>query len=95
MVYIPSFPFFLITLIDLCSFLSSCNKMVILCVIDYAGLSNDPKDVKTFLKINPNIKEIVIDHGDSIEVLDRYALLHKDIISKFKSRIGPIKRSSI
>ncbi|KAI7851028.1 hypothetical protein BDC45DRAFT_538670 [Circinella umbellata] len=79
---------------DLCSFLSSCNKMVSLCIIDYAGLSNDPKDVKTFLKINPNIKEIVIDHGDSIEVLDPYALLHKDSASKFKCPIGPIKRSS-
>ncbi|CAO3597906.1 unnamed protein product [Absidia cylindrospora] len=63
-------------------------------VISYAGLLNDPRDARLFLKLTKNIKEIAVDHGDIIEVLDRYSVFHNPkIIKRFKSRIGCVKRS--
>lgn len=35
---------------DLFAYLSTCTKKVRLCIMDYAGLSNDPNDVERFLK---------------------------------------------
>ncbi|KAF7721277.1 hypothetical protein EC973_004970, partial [Apophysomyces ossiformis] len=74
---------------DLFAFLSTCTKKVRICVIDYAGLSNDLDNILEMLKLYKNVKEIVVDHSSSIEVLDRYSLLHdRKKIQLFKSRRG-------
>jgi hypothetical protein len=41
------------------------------------------------------IKEVVVDHSSSMEILDRWSLLNnRTVISKFNCRIGCVKRSN-
>ncbi|KAI8997778.1 hypothetical protein BDB01DRAFT_831312 [Pilobolus umbonatus] len=76
------------------SFISGCTANVRLCIIDYAGLSNDPEDVRKTISLYRSIKEVVVIHKSSIEVITRHELLHrKGFIDKFKSRQGPVHRS--
>ncbi|KAI8971515.1 hypothetical protein BDF20DRAFT_995543 [Mycotypha africana] len=76
-------------------FIGHSMKKVRLCVISYAGLSNNPGDVIKLLKSCKMIKSIIVDHGSHIESLSRYSLLHGDKkkIELFKSRTGFVKRS--
>lgn len=78
---------------DLTNRIHYSEKYVRLAIIDYAGLSTSPSDVQKFLEIYPNIKELVIDHGKSIEVFTRHQLLEKNYVEKFNCRSGPVKRS--
>ncbi|ORY90423.1 hypothetical protein BCR43DRAFT_112067 [Syncephalastrum racemosum] len=80
---------------DMSKFISAATKHVRLYVIDYASLTNDPKDLRTTLGIYKQIKEVAIDHGHEIEVLDRHALLHQNKVNKFKCRTKCIPRCSI
>ncbi|KAG0928826.1 hypothetical protein G6F57_013104 [Rhizopus arrhizus] len=77
-------------------FIRHSIKKIRLCVISYAGLSNNPRDVAIFLKRCKMIKSIVVDHNSHIESLSRYSLLHEDKnkIELFKSRSGCVKRST-
>ncbi|KAI8061808.1 uncharacterized protein B0P05DRAFT_599464 [Gilbertella persicaria] len=77
-------------------FIGHSIKKIRLCVISYAGLSNNPGDIATFLKSCKMIKSIVVDHDSHIESLSRYSLLHgnKNKIELFKSRSGCVKRST-
>ncbi|KAG1443100.1 hypothetical protein G6F56_010797 [Rhizopus delemar] len=64
-----------------------------LVIIDYAGLSTSPNDIRLFLKQCSNIKEVVVDHGSSFEILSRFDLLKNNDLEKFKCRHANIKRS--
>ncbi|KAG0738154.1 hypothetical protein G6F16_012388 [Rhizopus arrhizus] len=77
-------------------FIGHSIKKIWLCVISYAGLSNNPRDVAIFLKSCKMIKSIVVDHDSHIESLSRYSLLHgdKNKIELFRSRSGCVKRST-
>ncbi|KAG1501489.1 hypothetical protein G6F47_000764 [Rhizopus delemar] len=77
-------------------FIGHSIKKIRLCVISYAGLSNNPSDVALLLKSCKMIKSIVVDHDSHIELLSRYSLLHGDKkkIELFKSRSGCVKRST-
>ncbi|CAO3651409.1 unnamed protein product [Cunninghamella echinulata] len=69
-------------------------KKVRLVIIDYAGLSTNPDDIRDFIKKYKNIKELVVDCGDKINVINRYDLLHCPTVAKnFRCRKGSIKRS--
>ncbi|ORZ11613.1 hypothetical protein BCR42DRAFT_395274 [Absidia repens] len=73
---------------DMFSYISTCPKNIRLCVISYAGLTNEPEDVKK------SPQEVVVDVDGNIEVLSRHALLHdQEIRNKFKSRHGFCHRS--
>ncbi|KAG0173708.1 hypothetical protein DFQ28_008301 [Apophysomyces sp. BC1034] len=54
---------------DMFQYISICTKKVRLCVIDYEGLTNDPVDLKNTLSLYKSIKEIAIDHGNTIDLL--------------------------
>ncbi|KAI8391140.1 uncharacterized protein BYT42DRAFT_526494 [Radiomyces spectabilis] len=77
-------------------FIGPSIKKIRLCVISYAGLSNNPGDVVLFLKSCKMVKAIVVDHDSHIEVLHRYSLLHgnQKKIQVFRSRSGCVKRST-
>jgi hypothetical protein len=65
-------------------------KQVRITVIDCAGLSTSPKDIRKFVDAYPNIKDIAIDHGKSIEILSRYQLLQRNNVEKFNCRSAPV-----
>lgn len=79
---------------DLTRRLHHTQKKIRLAIIDYAGLSTSPVEISNFLKSFPNIKEIAVDHGRSIEILTRHQLLKEGKAEKFDCRTGPIRRSS-
>ncbi|KAG1145663.1 hypothetical protein G6F36_015118 [Rhizopus arrhizus] len=45
-----------------------------LVIIDYAGRSTSPNDIRIFLEQCSNIKEVVVDHGSPFEILSRFDL---------------------
>ncbi|KAK4509789.1 uncharacterized protein ATC70_007092 [Mucor velutinosus] len=70
-------------------------KPIRLAVIDFAGLSTEPNDIRAFVKKFTQIEEIVIDHGLTFTVLSRHDLLtNQAIINKFDCRTGCVKRSA-
>ncbi|KAI9023650.1 hypothetical protein CLU79DRAFT_700729, partial [Phycomyces nitens] len=75
---------------DLVARVHFSQKPFRLVVIDYAGLSTSPNDIRVFLE---NIKEVVVDHGSSFEILSRFDLLKNNDIEKFKCRYANVKRS--
>ncbi|ORX52287.1 hypothetical protein DM01DRAFT_1059365 [Hesseltinella vesiculosa] len=83
---------------DMKNFRAMLNKKfkpVRLVVIDYAGLSTEPNDVRGFFRQYPQIKELVIDHGLTFEVIDRGDLLdNDDVLSRFDCRTSPKHRSA-
>jgi hypothetical protein len=68
-------------------------KHIRLTIIDYAGLSTSPNDIRKFLGTYSNIKEIAIDHGKSIEILTQHQLLERNNIEKFNCRPSIVQRS--
>lgn len=86
---------FLFSIKDMISYVTFATKKIRLVVIDYAGLSTNPEDIRLFLKVAKKVKEISIDHGHTIETLSRYDMLHgHEIINKFRCRKAPVRRSS-
>ncbi|SAM02254.1 hypothetical protein [Absidia glauca] len=81
---------------DMIDFVGHSLKKVRLCVISYAGLSNDSDDVSKLLKCCKMIKTIVVDHDSHLESLDRHVLLHgdKNRIKVFQSRAGCVRRAT-
>ncbi|KAI8988607.1 hypothetical protein BDF20DRAFT_999000 [Mycotypha africana] len=80
---------------DLIMFAKSTNFSVRLVVLDYAGLSTDPMDVRKFVKELKSIKELVVYHGHKFESIPRQNVLRGNIINKFDCRPGCVKRSMI
>ncbi|KAG2210434.1 hypothetical protein INT45_009088 [Circinella minor] len=78
---------------DLTKRIHYTQKNIRLAIIDYAGLSTSPNDVRNFFKTYPNIKEIAIDHGKSIEILTQYQILESSDAEKFNCRSSLVKRS--
>ncbi|KAF1801810.1 hypothetical protein V8B55DRAFT_1038425 [Mucor lusitanicus] len=66
------------TIADLTKRIHYTQKRLRLAIIDYAGLSTSPDGIRRFLKTYPNIKEIAIDHGKSIETLTQHQLLERN-----------------
>ncbi|KAG1047481.1 hypothetical protein G6F43_010075 [Rhizopus delemar] len=64
-----------------------------LVIIDYAGRSTSPNDIRIFLEQCSNIKEVVVDHGSPFEILSRFDLLKNNDLEKFKCRHANVKRS--
>ncbi|ORE01274.1 hypothetical protein BCV72DRAFT_236725 [Rhizopus microsporus var. microsporus] len=78
---------------DLTKRIHYTQKHIRLAIIDYAGLSTSPSDIRKFLDTYPNIKEIAIDHGKSIEILAQHQLLERNDAEKFNCRPSPVQRS--
>ncbi|KAI9468525.1 MAG: hypothetical protein EXX96DRAFT_629990 [Benjaminiella poitrasii] len=78
---------------DLVARVHFSQKPFRLVIIDYAGLSTSPNDIRIFLEQCSNIKEVVVDHGSSFEILSRFDLLKNNDLEKFKCRHANVKRS--
>ncbi|ORZ08147.1 hypothetical protein BCR42DRAFT_442323 [Absidia repens] len=76
-------------------FITRSTKPIRLCIITFAGLSNDPRNIEVFLRACKMIKAIVVEQGVASKVLRRHSLLHGDKIGlkHFKSRTGCLQRS--
>ncbi|KAI7896756.1 uncharacterized protein EV154DRAFT_173063 [Mucor mucedo] len=71
---------------DLLLYLSSETRLVRLVSIDYAGLSTNLGDLRSFVSDYKCIKEIVIDKGHRVEVFPRKQLLKDDEVLLFHCR---------
>ncbi|KAI7896751.1 uncharacterized protein EV154DRAFT_547026 [Mucor mucedo] len=79
---------------DLLLYLSSETRLVRLVSIDYAGLSTNLGDLRSFVSDHKCIKEIVIDKGHHVEVFPRKQLLKDDeTLLVFRCRNKPVNRS--
>ncbi|KAL0082272.1 hypothetical protein F4703DRAFT_1126337 [Phycomyces blakesleeanus] len=80
---------------DLCTILDRKFKPVRLVIIDYAGLSTEPNNVRDFFSRYTQVKGLVIDHGLTFEILKREDLLeNEDILSRFDCRSNYKHRST-
>ncbi|KAG1457236.1 hypothetical protein G6F56_006656 [Rhizopus delemar] len=81
---------------DMLVYISSMEKVCIV-VIDFAGLTTNCEDLKTFLKNNPNIKKIIVDklaHCNASHVYDLKELLNDSVkIKAFDCRKKALQRS--
>ncbi|KAG0180969.1 hypothetical protein DFQ29_009719 [Apophysomyces sp. BC1021] len=82
---------------DMLVYLASTLTNVRSCIISYAGLSNDPNNIYEFLRAYKKAKEIVVDHGERIEVIQTSQLFYEDKnkLKMFKPRNGCIKPSVV
>ncbi|KAI9499002.1 hypothetical protein BDB00DRAFT_797749 [Zychaea mexicana] len=80
-------------ILDLVARIHFSQKPFCLVIIDYAGLSTLLNDINIFLEQCSNIKEVVVDHGSSFEILSRFDLLKNLDLEKFKCRHANVKRS--
>ncbi|KAG1164713.1 hypothetical protein G6F37_000054 [Rhizopus arrhizus] len=71
---------------DLIARVHFSQKPFRLVIIDYAGISTSPNDIRIFLEQCSNIKEVVVYHGSSFEILSRFDLLKNNDLEKFKCR---------
>ncbi|KAI8377439.1 uncharacterized protein BYT42DRAFT_344574 [Radiomyces spectabilis] len=78
---------------DLTAKLHCTPKGIRLVIIDYAGLSTCPRDIRKFLKTYENVHEIAIDHGWWFEIFSRQELLETKALQKFKCREKYVQRS--
>ncbi|KAI8093728.1 uncharacterized protein BX664DRAFT_295635 [Halteromyces radiatus] len=78
---------------DMFAYISSATKNVRLCVIDYAGISTNPEDIKKTMRLVRNIKELEILHKSNVEAINRHELKTDKTLIKFQCRTGPVHRS--
>lgn len=78
---------------DLTKRIHHTQNHIHLAIIDYVRLSTSPYDIRKFLDTYPNIKEIAIDHGKSIEILTQRQLLERNDAEKFNCRPSLVQRS--
>ncbi|KAI9006602.1 hypothetical protein CLU79DRAFT_689887, partial [Phycomyces nitens] len=72
---------------DLIKMITKSARSIRLVVIDYAGLSTNPDDIRLFLSLNKSVREIVVEVGNKAKVFSRFDLLKKDtIIKRFQCR---------
>ncbi|CEG77245.1 hypothetical protein RMATCC62417_12032 [Rhizopus microsporus] len=76
-------------------FAKTTTLSIRLVVLNYADLSTNPMDVRTFVKDVKAIEQIVTDHGHKLESFNRAELNNRKVISKFDCRKAPVKRSSL
>ncbi|SAL98391.1 hypothetical protein [Absidia glauca] len=76
------------------SLLDKKFKPIRLVVIDYAGFSTEPNDVRHFFERYTQVKQLVIDHGLTFEIFEQNDLCkNEDILSRFDCRSTPKHRS--
>ncbi|KAI9282285.1 hypothetical protein BY458DRAFT_552508 [Sporodiniella umbellata] len=79
---------------DLIAKTTKSARQIRLVVIDYAGLSTNPDDIRLFISLNKSIQEVVVDVGHKVEVYSRYDLLKNiKVLNKFRCRRECVKRS--
>ncbi|KAI8369390.1 uncharacterized protein BYT42DRAFT_107918 [Radiomyces spectabilis] len=79
---------------DLISKITKSARQIRLVIIDYAGLSINPDDIKLFISLNKHIREVIVDIGHRVEVYSRHDLLENPkILEKFRCRSACVKRS--
>ncbi|KAI7901897.1 uncharacterized protein BX663DRAFT_456182 [Cokeromyces recurvatus] len=79
---------------DLLLCLASETRMIRLVAIDYAGLTTNLEDLRSFVSKHKCIKEIVIDKGHLVEVISRKQLLKDDqVLQSFCCRVIAVNRS--
>ncbi|ORE06578.1 hypothetical protein BCV72DRAFT_121138 [Rhizopus microsporus var. microsporus] len=79
---------------DLITKITNSARQIRLVVIDYAGLSTNPDDIRLFISLNKSIREVVMNIGHKVEVYSRYDLLKNiKILNKFRCRRECVKRS--
>ncbi|KAI8079280.1 hypothetical protein BDF21DRAFT_383424 [Thamnidium elegans] len=79
---------------DLINFITMSTKYIRLVVIDYAGFSTNPDDIRSFFRNHKQLKEIVVDEGHTVSCFSRYDILRNDsVIEKFRCRKACEKRS--
>ncbi|KAL7324969.1 hypothetical protein PS15p_210080 [Mucor circinelloides] len=76
---------------DFIMFAKTTTSPIRLVVLDYAGLSTNPLDIRIFVKSIKSINQIVIDHGHKLESLNRAELNNHKVITKFDSEGLKIK----
>ncbi|RCH77967.1 hypothetical protein CU097_001347 [Rhizopus azygosporus] len=73
------------------------NKKICLVVLDYAGLTTDPNDLKKFLETNKNIEKIIVDNlpqSNKVEIFERKEILNNPSrLEAFKCRSNTCRRS--
>ncbi|ORX61676.1 hypothetical protein DM01DRAFT_32480 [Hesseltinella vesiculosa] len=63
-------------------------------VIDYAGFSTEPNNVRQFFEQHTQVKELVVDHGITFEIFEQNDLCENEgILSRFNCRSSPKHRS--
>ncbi|KAG0758629.1 hypothetical protein G6F57_011847 [Rhizopus arrhizus] len=83
------------TMEDLLLYLASETRMIRLVAIDYAGLTTNLEDLRSFVSKYKCIKEIIIDKGHRVEVISRKRLLKDDkILQLFRCRVKAVNRSN-
>ncbi|KAI8331391.1 hypothetical protein BC941DRAFT_403846 [Chlamydoabsidia padenii] len=80
---------------DFIVFAKTTTMNIRLVVLDYAGLTTKPDDLRKFVKSIKSIKEIVVDKGHKLECFTRHKLLTSDDIQKFNCRTANVKRSAL
>ncbi|KAG0172635.1 hypothetical protein DFQ28_007651 [Apophysomyces sp. BC1034] len=79
---------------DLITKITKSPRRVRLVIIDYAGLTTNPDDMKLFISLNKSIREVVVDVGHKVHVYSRHDLLKNvNILNKFRCRRECVKRS--
>ncbi|KAI8093749.1 uncharacterized protein BX664DRAFT_113602 [Halteromyces radiatus] len=80
--------------LDLIAKITKSARQIRLVVIDYAGLSTNPDDIKLFISLNKSIREVVVDISHKVEIYSRHDILKNiKVIKKFRCRRPCIKRS--
>ncbi|RCH84010.1 hypothetical protein CU097_002797 [Rhizopus azygosporus] len=78
---------------DLTKCINYTQQHIRLAIIDYAGRSTSLNDIQKFLDTYPNIQEIAIDHGKSIEIQTQRQLLERNDAEKLNCLPSLVQRS--
>ncbi|KAI7896615.1 hypothetical protein EV154DRAFT_411329, partial [Mucor mucedo] len=79
---------------DLITKITKSSRQIRLVVIDYAGLSTNPDNIKLFLSSSKSVREVVVDIGHKVEVYSRHDLTKNTRnFNKFRCRRECVKRS--
>ncbi|KAI7864135.1 hypothetical protein BDF14DRAFT_1732696, partial [Spinellus fusiger] len=71
-------------------------QKICLVVLDYAGLTTDPNDLKKFLKANKNIEKVIVDNlpqNNKIEIFEKEILNNPSRLEVFRCRASTCQRS--
>ncbi|KAI8063942.1 hypothetical protein BDF21DRAFT_388890 [Thamnidium elegans] len=82
---------------DMMNHIKTSKQAICLIVIDFAGLSSDCEDIKSFVRSHRKLKTIVIDSlpvNNTVKMFTRQDILHDNQFTKyFQCRKAPVKRS--
>ncbi|KAG1469160.1 hypothetical protein G6F56_003420 [Rhizopus delemar] len=82
---------------DMMSHIKAANTNICLIVIDFAGLSRDSEDIRSFVRSHPKLKKISVDRLPINNMVTTYnredILLDHKFMKDFDCRKAPIQRS--